>query len=293
MYDVIHIELLSNILSQALATSIAIEKIQRIGGGSISQTYKVRTTDNNYFIKVNNDINSELMFKAEANGLNLLRENSSFNIPKVASVVSDKSASYLVMSFIESSGRSSKYWNVLGEKLAALHKNSNKKFGLHETNFIGSLPQQNDFEDDWPSFFANRRIIPMVEMAVNEGLVAKSFVTRVDSVLNKIVALMPNEKPALVHGDLWSGNLIVDAQGQPCLVDPAVYYGHREMDIAFSHLFGGFDREFYESYQEVFPMDPGFDERIDLYNLYPLLVHLNLFGRSYLVQVENILARFT
>ena len=293
MYDVIHREQLSKILSQVLATSVAIEEVQRIGGGSISQSYRVRTTENNYFIKVNNDINAELMFKAEASGLNLLRANSSFNIPKVASVVSDKSASYLVMNFIQSSGRSSKYWYNLGQKLAALHKNSNKKFGLHESNFIGSLPQQNDFEDDWPSFFANRRIIPMVEMAVNEALVAKSIVTRVESVLNKIVVLMPNEPPSLVHGDLWSGNLIVDSQGQPCLIDPAVYYGHREMDIAFSHLFGGFDREFYEAYEEAYPMDPNFDERIDLYNLYPLLVHLNLFGRSYLGQIENILARFT
>ena len=293
MYDVIHIEQLSNILSQALATSVTIEEVQRIDGGSISQTYRIRTTEDNYFIKVNNDINAELMFKAEASGLDLLRANSSFNIPKVASVLSDNNTSYLVMSFIESSRRSRKYWHYLGQKLAVLHKTSNNKFGLHESNYIGSLPQQNDFEEDWPSFFANRRIIPMVVLAVNEGLVAKSFVTSVESVLKKIVELMPNEQPALVHGDLWSGNLIVDSQGQPCLIDPAVYYGHREMDIAFSHLFGGFDREFYEAYQEAYPMDPDFDGRIDLYNLYPLLVHLNLFGRSYLGQIENILARFT
>jgi fructosamine-3-kinase len=110
--------------------------------------------------------------------------------------------------------------------------------------------------------------------------------------LPKILDLMPKEPPALVHGDLWSGNLMVDEQGNPCLVDPAVYYGHREMDIAFSRLFGGFSHDFYLSYHEAFPMEPGIENRIDLYNLYPLFVHLNLFGRSYFGQIDMTVSRF-
>jgi fructosamine-3-kinase len=133
----------------------------------------------------------------------------------------------------------------------------------------------------------------MVEMALNNGLITNAFVASIELALDKIVELMPKEPPAFIHGDLWSGNLMVDSQGQPCLIDPSVYYGHREMDIAFSHLFGGFDQQFYETYQDVYPFEPGFSSRIDLYNLYPLLVHLNLFGRSYLGQIESTLSRFT
>ena len=135
--------------------------------------------------------------------------------------------------------------------------------------------------------------MPMVKMAVDNKLATAVFVANIELVLKEIITIMPEEPPALVHGDLWSGNLMVDSKGQPCLIDPAVYYGHREMDLAFSHLFGGFDQRFYEVYHDVYPLQPGFDKRIDLYNLYPLLVHLNLFGRSYLGQIENIIARFT
>ncbi|RLD24667.1 MAG: ketosamine-3-kinase [Bacteroidetes bacterium] len=293
MYAVINKEHLSRLLSDELSDTLEVEDLSPVGGGSISQTYKARTSTGTFFIKVNSDPDAEVMFRAESSGLDLLREKSSFNIPQVISVFTDAGTAYLVMSFIEAAGRSSMFWNNLSTHLAELHKQTSKKFGLHENNFIGALPQKNDFEDDWQSFFSARRILPMVEMAINTGLVEKSFVINIEDVLGRIVDLMPVEPPALVHGDLWSGNLIVDALGEPCIIDPAVYYGHREMDIAFSHLFGGFNREFYEIYNEVYPLEPGFDERVDLYNLYPLLVHLNLFGRSYLGQIENIISRFT
>ena len=293
MYAVIDKDHLSKLLSQALSKPVEVGELRAVGGGSISSTYKIQSSAGMYFLKVNEGERALEMFKTEVNGLDILREKSSFVIPRVISLVNKGSTAYLVMEFINSSARSSNYWQDLAVKLAGLHKHTNTKFGFNGDNFIGSLSQQNDSEEDWSSFFINRRILPMVKMAVDGGLVTKAFVAEIDLVLSKIVELMPKEPPALVHGDLWSGNLMVDSHGYPCLIDPAVYYGHREMDIAFSHLFGGFGQQFYDTYQEVFPMEPGFDNRMDLYNLYPLLVHLNLFGRSYLGQIEHIISRFT
>lgn len=293
MHAVINKKQLSELLSQALSKPVEVSGLSPVGGGSISSTYKILSSAGMFFLKVNEGENASVMFKTEANGLDLLREKSAFAIPQVISLHNEGSKVFLLMDFIDSSSRSNNYWQDLGANLAELHRQTNSTFGLIENNFIGSLPQQNDFTEDWSSFFIDRRILPMVKMAVNNGLVTNTFVANIELVLSKIVELMPKEPPALVHGDLWSGNLMVDSKGQPCLIDPAVYYGHREMDLAFSHLFGGFAHRFYETYQEVYPLEPDFDSRIDLYNIYPLLVHLNLFGRSYLGQIENILARFT
>ncbi len=293
MHATINKNLISELLTQALSQHVEVNGLSAVGGGSISSTYKILSSAGMFFLKVNERENASAMFKTEAKGLDLLREKSTFTIPRVISLHSDGSTALLLMNYIDSSIRKNNYWEDLGIKLAELHRQTNSNFGISENNFIGSLPQQNDFTDDWSSFFIDRRILPMVKMAVNNGLVTEAFVANIEMLLNKIVDLLPNEPPALVHGDLWSGNLMVDSNGQPCLIDPAVYYGHREMDIAFSHLFGGFEQRFYEAYQEVYPLEPDFDSRIDLHNLYPLLVHLNLFGRSYLGQIENILARFT
>jgi len=284
---------LNKMLSQALSKPIKVSELYAVGGGSISSTYKLHSSAGMFFLKVNEGEVADDMFKTEASGLSLLREKSNFSIPRVISLDSEDGTAYLLMDFIDSANRSRNYWEDLAVKLAGLHQQTSSRFGHIKDNFIGSLPQQNNFSEDWSSFFIDRRILPMVNMAVNNGLVTNAFVAKIELVISEITKLMPEESPALVHGDLWSGNLMVDSQGQPCLIDPAIYYGHREMDIAFTHLFGGFGQQFYEAYQEIYPMEPDFAGRLDLYNLYPLLVHLNLFGRSYLGQIENILNRFT
>jgi protein-ribulosamine 3-kinase len=286
-------KLLSNLLSKAIAKPVKVEEMIPIGGGSISRSYKLRSTAGSFFLKINSGVNAGKMFKAEANGLDLLRRNSNFKIPRVIGNYTDGNESFLLMEYIESANHQSHYWQDLASRLAELHRHTHNKFGLDKSNYIGSLLQKNTFEEDWPTFFINQRILPMVSMARNQALVTAQFVVAMESALPVLTEIMPKESPALVHGDLWSGNLMVDASGNPCLVDPAVYYGHREMDIAFSRLFGGFDEQFYQVYQQAYPMEPGYNERLDIYNLYPLMVHLNLFGRSYLGQIEMILARFT
>jgi len=283
---------LSKLLSKAFARPVNDIRVIPVGGGSINSTYQLQSSAGAFFLKVNNGLDAEAMFKAEIGGLDLLRIKSSFTIPHVKTMFSDGQATYLLMDYIKSANRSNKYWQELAIKLAELHKHTQNKFGLVNDNFIGSLPQHNAYENDWHSFFVNQRIMPMVKLAFDKKIIAKGFIADIEAVLNNITDLMPEEPPALVHGDLWSGNIMVDSQGNACLVDPAVYYGHREMDLAFSHLFGGFSQLFYHTYQEVYPMQPDFNKRIAIYNLYPLLVHLNLFGKSYLGDVEQIIARF-
>ncbi len=293
MYAVISKKQLSIQLSKALSKLVKVTELSSVGGGSITHTYKLKSSAGMFFLKAYGGENGSDMFIAEAKGLERLRSKSRFTIPMVINLYNDTSTSYLLMDYIDSAIISSNYWQDLAIKLAKLHQQTKAHFGLRENNFIGNLPQQNGFTEDWNSFFTNNRILPLVRMAVDRNLVPKLFVVNVERLLKNIGSLLPAEPPALVHGDLWSGNLIVDSQGLPCLIDPAVYYGHREMDIAFSRLFGGFEQKFYDVYQEVNSLAPDFDSRMDIYNIYPLLVHLNLFGKSYLGQIEAILARFT
>lgn len=285
-----HIE---ELLRRVLSADVVVSNIIPVGGGSISNAYRLETSLGSYFLKTDGRADASSMFRAEGEGLNLLRLNSKFTIPEFVGLVTEGPTAMLLMELINSSGRSNTYWKDLGYWLADLHRTSNSRFGLESNNYIGSLPQYNDFEPTWYDFFINMRITPQVKMARDHGLISSSFNSEIGRALPKIVDLMPIEPPALIHGDLWSGNLMVDDKGSPCLVDPAVYYGHREMDIAFSRLFGGFSSEFYESYNEAYPMEPGIESRIDLYNLYPLLVHLNLFGMSYYGQIASTISRFT
>jgi fructosamine-3-kinase len=185
------------------------------------------------------------------------------------------------------------YWIELGRGLANIHKNRSPTFGLNHDNYIGSLKQSNSPTNSWIHFFIHSRINSQLKLAIDKGQLNSSHQQKFEILFKELPNLLPNEKPALLHGDLWSGNVIVDHHGNAVLIDPAVYYGHREMDLAFTRLFGGFNSEFYHSYFETFPLEPGFDNRVDIYNLYPLLVHVNLFGGSYANQVVSILNRFT
>ena len=182
----------------------------------------------------------------------------------------------------------------MGQRLASLHRCSSEFFGLDDDNYIGSLRQYNHPNSNWINFFIEQRLEVQVKLAINKWRCCphggqKKF----ESLYAKLPSLIASEKPSLVHGDLWSGNLITDDKGEPCLIDPAVYFGNREADLAMTRLFGGFNDEFYSAYEESFPLPQGSEKRIDLYNLYPLLVHVNLFGGSYVHSVEGILRAFS
>lgn len=199
---------------------------------------------------------------------------------------------YLLSEFIHNSRPHPDYWEDLGMGLAHLHLNHQAHYGLEYDNFIATLPQKNHSLDNWLDFFIEQRLEPLLAKAYFDRLIPLEFLKKFQALYPKLESLFPKEKPSLLHGDLWSGNVLCDPDGKPCLIDPAVYYGHREMDLAFSKLFGGFDTAFYEAYESILPLEPDFDSRMSVYNLYPLLVHLNLFGTAYLPGIEKTLNRF-
>lgn len=182
-------------------------------------------------------------------------------------------------------------WLVFAECLAKVHKTTNDDFGLNHDNYIGSIPQVNSKKETWADFFVECRLNPMLKRSVDLGLLNKNDIRSFERFYNEIGSLFPKEAPALLHGDLWSGNRFFSING-PVLIDPAVYFGHRDMDIAMSKLFGGFPNEFYEQYNEFHPLAKGWMERVQFCNLYPLLVHTVLFGSSYVGSVRRIIDRF-
>jgi fructosamine-3-kinase len=225
-------------------------------------------------------------------GLRLLSEKSSLRVPGVVALGTIDQTRYLILEWIDKGRYSGNFWSNFGEKLAQQHRISASTFGLAFDNHIGRLPQSNSEHTKWIDFFQEERIRPQLKLARDSQLIDKTFISRFELFFKKIADLIPAEPPALVHGDLWSGNFMSDESGEPLIFDPAVYYGHREMDIAFTTLFGGFDPQFYDAYQNYYPLEKGFEERIEIHNIYPLLVHVNLFGPSYLHGIKGTLARY-
>lgn len=268
-----------------------IQKEAMIGGGSINNAAWIETNQGNYFVKWNHARRYPGMFQAEAKGLELLKGAESIKIPDVIGTGEKDDQAFIVQEYVSGSRRVPDFYRQFGQKLASLHKVHHESFGLDHDNYIGSLPQYNTFHTNWVEFFIHQRLEPQVNMARDQGAIRAEHGKEFERLYNKLDGFFPEEPPALLHGDLWGGNHIVDEHGEPCLIDPAVYFGHRESDVAFTHMFGGFDRKFYEGYNQVYPLEDGFEERIDVYNLYPLMVHVNLFGGGYLASVESILKR--
>lgn len=283
-------DLIDKILSKCLGDVSGGVNLRLIAAGNINQGIFVGTSSGRFFLKINFEPSADI-FLREAEGLRLLKSNTSLTVPEVIAFGREQDQNYLLMEWIESAPNTKLYWENLGEGLAELHMATQKQFGLQEDNYIASLPQINSIQEDWCDFFISNRLEPLVGKALYQGMIDASFLKKFQSIYPKLRGIFPKEKPALIHGDLWSGNVMTDANGNPVLIDPAVYYGHREMDIAFSKLFGGFDMRFYETYESVFPLEPEFADREAIYNLYPLLVHLILFGSSYLPPIERTVRR--
>ncbi len=258
-------------------------------GGCISNGGELITLNGSYFIKWNDTIRYPAMFQAEAGGLRLLAAHGRLRVPKVIGVVELADFQAIVLEFITSAHRADNFWEQLAEGLAALHRNSAELFGLDEDNYIGSLKQINTPHQSWVDFFVEQRLETQLALACEHGLADNNLQKKFQLLYRKLPELLPDEPPALLHGDLWIGNVMTDEQGNPCLIDPAVYYGHREAELAFTRLFGGFDDAFYRAYHHAFPLQPGFETRVTIYNLHPLLVHANLFGGGYIQQVEHLI----
>jgi protein-ribulosamine 3-kinase len=271
---------------------LSILNHQSIGGGCINHAHQLKTNHGNFFLKWNDALRYPGMFEAEAKGLDLLRSINTIRIPNVIFFGEAGSQSFLLLEYIEKENPKKNFWNEFGKQLALLHKNSSDQFGLDYDNYIGSLNQCNHKHSNWIDFFINERIEPQIKLAFDSKKLANGLVSSLANLYKKLPEIFPMEKPSLLHGDLWNGNFMIADDGSACLIDPSVYYGNREMDLAMTKLFGGFTVEFYESYNETFPLEKDFEKRIEIYQLYPLLVHVNLFGQNYIQQVESILKRY-
>ena len=277
------------ILHQHHSSSVVLSGFSFTLGGCINHGGKLVTSAGPYFLKWNDAKKYPDMFAAEAEGLTLLQNAGAIHVPAVIGTGVEESFQFLVLSYIDSKPKTKNFWRNLGQQLASLHRVTNDRAGLPHDNYIGSLPQFNLQHTSWIEFFISQRLEAQLSLMENSDSV---LTHQFESLFKKLPSLLAEEKHSLLHGDLWSGNLIANQNGDPCFIDPAVYFGNREIEISYTQLFGGFDIEFYASYHEAFHLQPGFEQRALIYNLYPLLVHVNLFGGGYLEQVKSILRKF-
>ena len=261
-----------------------------VHGGDINLAFSLTYRGSRYFLKVNDASRFPNMFVAEQGGLRAL-SNASFRTPGVLKCGIAGDSQYLLMEWIDTGRRTPEFWKIFGRALAALHAKEQISFGWHEHNYVGSLAQRNDACDRWPEFFCQYRLLPLITMLRDSGAYTAADVMLAEKFACTIGDVFPEEKPSLLHGDLWSGNFMVDRNDQPLLIDPAVYCGHREIDIGMTKLFGGFDEIFYNEYCNVFPLQKGWEDRLQVSQLYPLLVHAVLFGGAYIRQTLRIFRR--
>jgi fructosamine-3-kinase len=259
-----------------------------IGGGDINRAFRLHDDSQSYFVKLNT---SSLlsMFEAEAAGLQELAQSQTIRVPEPVCFGSFENDSFLVLEYIQISPRGD--LELAGRQLAQMHQTFGDRFGWDRDNTIGSTHQPNNLSSDWVEFWQQHRLGYQLKLAT--GLRHNS---RLQQRGEKLVELLPQliehkPKPSLLHGDLWGGNIAFDPERRPVIFDPAVYYGDRETDLAMTELFGGFGSSFYAAYNEVWPLDSGYASRRDLYNLYHILNHLNLFGGGYASQAQGMIDR--
>ncbi len=274
-------------LSETLGENVHLEWVRNLSGGDINRAALIRSGNTNWFLKFH--VNApEGMFAAEAMALTEISAQQCIRAPTPVAFGSDNDTAWLVLEYLELTSRGPA--SLLGEQLAAMHRVTHKQHGWTRDNYIGSTPQHNTLCDDWSTFWRDYRLKPQLEMAQTAGRGSR-LSNKGEQLLESMDQLMHGHQPtaSLLHGDLWAGNKAFTSNGQPVIFDPACYHGDRETDIAMTELFGGFESDFYSAYQAHFPLPDGYRQRRDLYNLYHILNHLNLFGGGYLSRCENMI----
>ncbi len=263
-----------------------------VSGGDIAHAYQIETQHDRFLLKLHDGDDAADMFAAERVGLEAIADTNTIRTPRVIYCGIVESTAFLLMEYVAARQAGTSDYERLGRQLAQLHQTSAERFGWDTDNFIGSLPQENTWQSAWTEFYITKRLMPQFAMARHAGLLSKEEIHGEDVLYHTLGDLLGDVAPSLLHGDLWGGNYLIAKDGTPYLIDPAVYYGHSEVDLAMSRLFGGFGNRFYEAYAEVIPPAPGAGERNDIYQLYYLLVHLNLFGGAYRSGVLRIVKTY-
>ena len=264
-------------------------RTRRVGGGCINHGARLETPSGPFFLKWNADAGLRF-FQVEAEGLEALAAAETVRTPTVVACgEDDESIPWLLLEWIDPGSANDASWTRLGRELAALHRGGTDdagRWGWQSDNVIGSLPQPNGWADDWADFWTRHRIRPLARELLTRGAISPRQLGLIERAADRAANLLGPaslaDGPSLLHGDLWSGNVLFARGGRPVVIDPAGYIGHREVDLAMCRLFGGFPPRFYAAYAEAWPLNPGHEARLPLYQLYPLLVHARLFGGGYI-----------
>ena len=287
----------SNIIHRLFGSEIEITEKRSVSGGDINAAWSLSLSDGNIvFLKENTRSNAGF-FESEEKGLCAIRKTGAVRVPQILERGLLMECSYLLMEYMEPASRKKDFWETFGRQLADMHRadpsdwTPEGNYGFPEDNYIGAGRQMNKIRTEWVSFFRDCRLDVQIRRA--QRYFSSSDRKALQSLLDHLEEyLIEPAFPSLLHGDLWTGNYVVGPDGYACLIDPAVYVGHAEADLAMTELFGGFAPAFYDAYKEVNEILPGYSDRRDLYNLYHLLNHLNLFGESYYGSVMRIVKRF-
>ncbi|MBE1274488.1 fructosamine kinase family protein [Enterovibrio baiacu] len=275
-------------LSLTLGQQFEVDEKTPIDGGDINECYAISSGNIRFFVKVNSRENLAI-YEAEAEGLRHLANSGVVSVPQVIYIGVIKEKAVLVLDYIPMKPLNEESAYLLGREMANLHQwGEQLEYGFDIDNFIGTTEQRNNWHRKWANFFADHRIGLQLKLAEERGMSFGDVETIVESIKERLTGHQP--KPSLLHGDLWTGNASMSING-PIVYDPACYWGDREVDIAATHLFSGFPERFYEGYDEVWPLDPEFESRKDIYNLYHMLNHCLLFGGHYLEETEALITK--
>jgi fructosamine-3-kinase len=263
-----------------------------VHGGSINECFRVEAGADSYFCKINSRKVYPGMFQAERIGLKIIAESNSVKVPACRHIIETDHLQCLLLEWIEHKQPSTNFWHSFGKSLAAMHATTHSLPGFDSDNYMGSLKQVNQSNNAWSEFFVEKRLMIQVSLAEKNKLLDNTDLDAFERLYRQIDQMMPGEPNVLLHGDLWSGNFLCDNFDQPVIFDPAVYFGLRHVDLAMTMLFGGFHNDFYEAYAYYSPLPSNYKQLWEVLNLYPLLIHLNLFGSSYRRPILNVLKHF-
>jgi protein-ribulosamine 3-kinase len=280
-------------LALGLDGPVRIIRRAPLGGGSINRTERVDTDAGSFVLKTNPHARAGL-FRAEADGLAALRDSRTSLVVPAVVACEETAPAFLVIEYLPRGVPTEGFDEQLGRGLAELHRTTSTRYGFERDNFCGATPQPNPWTDRWVEFYGAARLGYQLRLASDAGRLSSDEARRLERLVARLGTWLPEpaEGPALIHGDLWAGNLHVTPDGGPAIIDPAVYFAHREAELGMMHLFGGFSPRVFAAYDEAFPLDAGWRERLGLYQLYHVMNHLNLFGRGYHAQVMAMAGRY-
>lgn len=284
---------LSGWVKEHFVDDLGVEKITPIHGGETNIGFRLDSSVGKYFLKVNPKEDFHDMLEKEALSLKLLNQTEIITVPKVLAVGKKEKVNFMLMDWVEKAEPNRLFWENFGFDMASFHQNKSFPFyGFVTDNYIGSLKQPNMGCNSWSDFFIQQRLVPLVGDAYDKNIIDQLTVQKFEALYSRLPDIFSDEPPSLLHGDFWYGNYMCNKEGKAVLIDPSCYFGNRIMDIAMSKLFGGFPDQFYHAYNSVWHLPYGWQDAVEIANLYPLLVHANMFKGQYGEMIKNILYRF-